>query len=372
MKLWNRFEQFFKHKLLRFAEKFWGLEPLDPTVLRAENIKKILIIRQHDQLGDFLLSTPAFRAVRNRFPHAHISVLVRKYTARLMEHNKTVDRVITFYENGRDWNVPYLKKLWSEIRSGYDLVIVLNTVSHSLTSDTIARLTGAAYVVGSEHLLYTGTSRNFFYNILAPYRGEIVSQSQRNVDIVQVIGCSTDRLQEEIFLTDSEKEKAGHRLIDLGVVRDKLLVGIHPGAGKIPNRWPVERFARAAERLHQTFGCQFFVTWGPSEEALGEQLMRLMKVPYFFATEPDLRKFAALLSQCHLVLCNDTGVMHVAAAVGTPLVAVFGPTDPEQWKPVGDKFVAVRGTNHTCENVTVEQVVEQAEHLLSAVQMSAK
>jgi ADP-heptose:LPS heptosyltransferase len=367
MTLWNRFEQNFKHKQLFLLEKILGRPQLCFQDFDSSAVKRILIIRQHDQLGDFLLSTPAFRAVRLTFPDAHISLLARKYTTQLLENNWFVDNVITFYENGRDWNYRYFVSLWKNIRSKYDLVIVLNTVSHSLTSDFIAHLSNAKYVVGPDHLLYKGTSRNFFYNLLSPYRQAIVSQSQRNIDIVSPIGCETKNLSQEIFLTKDEKKQARACLKSSGWDGINKLVAIHPGAGKLGNRWPVENFASVAEKLWNNLKCAFFITWGPGEEELGKELTKKMNVPCFTAVEKNIRKFAGVLSQAHLLICNDTGVMHVGAAVGTPLVAIFGPTDPKQWKPVGELFMAIRGENKTCKAVSPNQVFRAANLLLRNV-----
>ena len=364
MNLWNRFEQFFKHKQLYLLEKVLGRPRMDFTDFDASSVKRIFIIRQHDQLGDFLLSTPALRAVRHRFPDAFIAILARQYTAQLLENSHFIDKVLTFRENGRDWNLRYVLSLWQGIRNSFDLTIVLNTVSHSLTSDLIARLSSAKYIVGSEHLLYKGTTKNFFYNLISPYRQSIVSQSQRNIDIISVIGCKAHGYSPEINLTQSEKDDAQAQLKLFGWDGESKIVAIHPGAGKIGNRWPVENFAAAAEKLYKSFKCFFFVTWGPNEEKLGKDLVEKMRTPCFVGVDSNIRRFAGLLSQVNLLICNDTGVMHVGASVGTPLVAVFGPTDPIQWKPVGDSIIAIRGLDKTCNSVAPDRVVDAAQSLL--------
>ena len=364
MKLWNRFEQFFKHKLLRFLESALGkpemnLEDFDPL-----QVKRILIVRQHDQLGDFLLSTPVFRAIRAKFPDAFVAIVARKYTSQLVENHRHLNKVITFYENGRDWNLKYAHSFWKSIRQNYDLAIVLNTISHSLTSDLIARFSKAKYVLGPEHILYKGTNRNFFYNLSASYRDEIISQSERNVDIIKAIGCDTTDYTQEITITAQETEIALQKLMSFGWDGKSEFVAIHPGAGKIPNRWPIEKFVKVATKIYDEFGYVIFLMWGPNEAELGQVFLDSCEIPVIAGVEANIKIFAALLSLCKLLVCNDTGVMHVGAAVGTPLVSIFGPTDPVQWKPVGDKFIAVRSVDQKCSSVTVEQVYEAACHLL--------
>ncbi len=364
MNLWNAFEQFFKHKQLRLFEKSLGLNRLFPEELDPSHIRKILVVRQHDQLGDFLLSTPVFRALRHRFPSAYIAVVARKYTAALAQNNKFINTVIPFHEHGTNWSLKSWRLFWQQIRAGYDLAIVLNTVSHSLTSDLIARFSNASYILGSEHLPFSGTSANFFYNLISPYRDGRINQSQRNLDIVRYIGVDAENASENITLLQSEKDWASEHLQSKGWDGKRILVAVHPGAGKIPNRWPVERFLTVAQKLVKEKNAQIFLTWGPGEDELGERFLSNAKFHVITTTQKNIRKFAALLACSDLLLCNDTGVMHVGAAVGTPLVAIFGPTDPVQWKPVGERIIAVRAKNGACSSILPDSVFKQAAKLL--------
>ncbi len=364
MTLWNRIEQLFKHKLLYLFEKLWGRPVLDPQDIEVQNIQRILILRQHDQLGDFLLSTPVFRALAKHFPQAHLCLVANKQTANLMKHHMWLNEVLVFYKDGRDWSWIQGKHFWKQLRSGWDLVVVLNTVSHSFTTDMLAFLSRAPLVLGPEHQRFEGTDRNFFYHLISPVDQQTrKSQSEHNLDIVRYIGVKPVSASQEITLTLSELEKARNYLEKKG--NDKLpLLVVHPGAGKMGNRWPVDHFAKVCERLAIEKNMQIFVTWGPSEENLGRGLLNRLKTDAMHGVFGDLRELAALFSHAKLVLCNDTGVMHLASAVHTPMVAVFGPTDPAEWKPVGDKFIAVRSKDHLTQSVTPDSVYLAARSLL--------
>lgn len=364
MSNWHKIEQIFKQKLLRFLEKVVGVQQLTPADIDHNSIKKILVIRQHDQLGDFLLSTPVFRALRSRYPQAEIAVVARKYTTAVALHNCYINKVITFYEHGRDWNLARLRTLLGELRAGYDLTVVLNTVSHSLTSDLLAWISRAPYILGSEHLQFKGTSRNFFYHLCAPYFDGEKSQSARNVDIVRYIGANTDDLTELITLTSAEQEWAIGQLRELGWNGRQKILAIHPGAGKLGNRWPVNNFIQAGNTLAIKYDMLVALAWGPAEADLGKQLCAGLTCPYIIINNQNIRKIAALFAQASLFLCNDTGVLHVAAAAGTPLVAVFGPTNPAEWKPIGEQFAAVRGSTNYCSDVQPEQVTALADMFL--------
>lgn len=366
MKFWNRLEQSFKHGQLRFFERLLGLRPCDPALIDHAAIRRILVVRQHDQLGDFLLSTPVFKAVRQRYPQAHITVVTRSYTARVADFNEYIDAVVPVFEHGGDWNLNRLAALLRLLRHKADLAIVLNTVSHSLTSDLIARFGARRWVLGSEHRRFAGTSRNFFYSLLAPHPEEPRHQSQRNLDIVHYIGIQGEDLHEHMRLRPEELAWAAAHLAELGREPGRPLVAIHPGAGKLANRWPASRFAAAANQLAREFNAQIWLTWGARETELGTEILAALDKSALCSSHPDIRKMAAILAAAHLFLCNDTGVMHVGAAVGTPLVAVFGPTDPAQWKPWGDEFVAVRTADGRCESVGLDLVLPPARALLQS------
>lgn len=364
MKFWTRIEQFGKKNILRHTEGLWGRRVVFPNQVDWDRVKRILVVKQHDQLGDFLLSTPVLRALRERFPDAHLSLLVRRYVEPVARHNRHVDELLALEEVGTHWNWAKFRRFWKGLRSGFDLVVVLNTVSHSLTTDLLSWLAHAPYVLGPSHRLFAGTHRNFFYNLIAPYVEDGRHQSAQYLEIVAYIGATTQNLREEITILPEEQEWARWYLRKLGFDLAKPILGIHPGAGKIGNRWPAENFAQAASRLVQEFGLQPALFYGPKEGTLADRVEKEASVSLKRMDDLDLRELAAVFTQLDLFLGNDTGTTHVAAAVGTPLVVVFGPTDPRQWKPWGEEFVAVRSKDGRCDSVSVEEVLASAEILL--------
>ncbi|MBM2846896.1 MAG: hypothetical protein HW407_2208, partial [Bacteroidetes bacterium] len=116
-------------------------------------------------------------------------------------------------------------------------------------------------------------------------------------------------------------------------------------------------FASLMERLNASLKASFCVFWGPNENSLAEELRRVIGFQPTFVPPSSVRQLAANFAVCDVVVCNDTGSMHLCASVRTPLVAVFGPTRPEEWKPIGENSVAVRGRDNTVESVSVEQVL---------------
>jgi len=362
---WKKFSTSFRNRTMWLLEKILGRDVLNPDAIDQSAINRILVIRQHDQLGDFLLATPVLRALREHFQQSQITVLVRGYTREAALHNEFIDDVLYLPESGYHYSVGWFSEFWKKLRRRYDLAVVLNTVSHSLSSDILSYLSRSTYVLGSAHRIFPGCERNFFYSFLAPYDAIEKHQTERNLDIVRYLGIDTADRSEVMTVTVEERNWAVQFLRDNGHTAGLRPIGIHPGAGKIENRWQVEKFAEVvgywsrAEFLPVLF-------WGSKESELGETLVSLLNFKPIVCAGQNLRQFAAIVQQMEIFLCNDTGVMHVAAAVGTPLVAIFGPTEPLLWKPLGDRFRVVRSVDQNCHSVPVAMVLDEMTALLNS------
>jgi ADP-heptose:LPS heptosyltransferase len=321
------------------------------------------VVRQHDMYGDFLLATPVFRALRLRFPDAKIGAVVRETFGELLRHNPDIDRIVTVPRDRSKWSWSAFRSLWGGLRDGWDLVIVLTTVSHSLTSDLLGILASPRVVVGSASPLLRGARRNFLFNVVVPLAPDPRHQSERNLDIVRVLGADTSDLTEYVAVSPDERATAAERFRMAGATDSAPIVGVHIGAGKVGNRWPAERFADLAKRLAAQ-GMQIALMWGPAEVELRDRFVGHFPHPVILLPPSSLRDLAANMHHCSFVLCNDTGVMHLCAAVGTPLVAMFGPTPAADWKPVGEKFVAVQSLTADINDITVAQAWEATATLM--------
>lgn len=350
--------------LMRLLEATLGRQPLSPDSFDRSKVKSILVIRQHDQLGDFLLATPALRALREHFPSARIALVVREYFQDVASMVPFVDEVIVFRERASRWTWANGTAFYHSLRSNWDLTVVLNTVSHSLTSDVLASISRARFVLGSGARVFAGSSRNFFYNLIAPGPGGERHQTLQNLDILEYIGVRTQDYSPRIEVSDSGEREARRELEARGIVPGRRAIGFHLGAGKEPNRWPVARFAELASRLTGSGGAQVVLFWGAKEEDLRRQFVAQAGQGGVEVGPPELRKLPALFRQCDALICNDTGIMHLAAAAGVRLVAIFGPTNPEEWKPLGVRIACVRHPSHRTEEVTVEAVIRALEELL--------
>jgi ADP-heptose:LPS heptosyltransferase len=360
-------EKILKRSLIRLLGWLIPDKTYRPDEVGLESIKSILVIRQHDQLGDLLLSTPAFHALRQRFPEARIAVVVRHYTHAVLLHNPDIDQMMVFPEKLRLASPRRLWKLLKGLRQHYDLAVVLNTVSHSLSSDILAWLCGARWRLGSAEHPFPGRRGAPFYNIIAPVPAARPHETLRNLAILEYLGVKAGDLGERIGLTAQERDYGEEVLWKHHLLPEKT-IGLNLGAYKMPNRWPYQSYAALADWLVGELGFQAAVFWGPREEDLGELFLGAVNAEVTPLPGLDIRQLAGVLSHLRMVVCNDTGIMHLSAAAGTPTFAIFGQNDPEYWRPLNKNFYGVWGPDKTKASADLETVKSGIRRLLDRTQ----
>lgn len=323
------------------------------------SVHNILVIRQHNQLGDMLCVTPLLRALRTTYPAARISLLARPMNAEILDGAPFLDEVIV-YDKAKFFSNPFA--VWSFARAlkqrDFDLILVPSTVSMSVTSDVIAFFAGSKRRLGPASLNGKRNLTGFLYNapVHLDWRAKpAVHQTDRNLAVASLLVLDECSRELEIGLRDEEREE-GRALIEEKRGARPLVVGFHPGAAKIPNRWDSLRFAEIANRCAELYGAYLVVTAGPNdEEPLREMTANVVNEHLVLLNRP-IRHVASVVAQCDLYITNDTGMMHVAAAAGTPVLALFGPTPPLQWAPPGNQHRFILGSGGDMQSIPVEKV----------------
>ncbi len=365
----KRIEKRGKIALARFCSLFLETHRIAPEHLSRRAINRILVIRQHNQMGDMLLAVPALRGLRRRFPHARISLLAASINTDVMLNNPYIDEVLTYAKESHNRRPTRLLRLIVELRrKSYDVVIVLNTVSFSITSMLLAWVSGAAIRIGSTSRPFGHDITRSFYHIELPLPSaeELtrMHESEHNLYPLSVLGIRESNLSSIVVPLEEEVGDCD-RFVSAAVTEGSRFVVIHPGAGKKQNIWPPERFAAVARVLRERYSLEAVVVRGPVDGRAVDDLLRARITPPAVISCPTPGFLGALLRRASLTLCNDTGVMHIAGAVGARCVAVFGPTDPARWKPVGENVVAVRARDGCVASIGVDEVLRAAEELLS-------
>lgn len=361
MKPLNAIASVFKRILLSLLEKVLSNKEMGLDEFAPERINRIVIIRTHDHLEDLLLSTPVFRAIRRSYPQAYLSVLTKSQMAPFLKHNVNIDEVICLSEGLSRWSVSKAFRLFKELRSYYDLAIVLNTVSHSLASDLLAYLTGAKFILGSEHLIFPGCKRNFFYNLTAPYSDLNKHETERSLDILRHIGVDTEELHEEINLTREEKDP--QYLNQFGLKPSDFILAIYLSSDERRNSFAITEIVQIAKYFSSKFNARILASWEPQDRHLAHEFVSGLPFRPVEATGLSLKEHLSLLYFCDLVICHDNILMHLAASVGTPLIAIFEQSDPYHRKPIGSQFMALKGEEDADTTVTAEQIISMAQPL---------
>lgn len=361
-------------------------------------IKRVLVVRL-DRIGDVVMTTPFLRELRRNLPDARITLVVQPAIYNLVGPCPYVNQVLTYDGSirGRLWQLRRhgraLKLAWKYLwQRRFDLAILPRWDTDYYHSSFVLYFSGAPSRVGySENVNTRKKRRNVGFDCLFTHvldDNVLKHEVERNLEMIRFLGGEVQDDRLELWLSEEDKDFAELLLRNHQVKPGDLLIGMAPGAGA-PNRsWPIDRFAELSLWLQKEYGARLLVVGGPGEEPLGEELeQELGSCVINTAGRTTLRQVAALLQRCELFVGDDAGPMHIAAAVGVPVVEIschpesgspwsinsplrFGPwgidyTVAQPKKPAAlcvDECVADRP--HCILGITVEQVRQPvAKHL---------
>ncbi len=300
------------------------------------NINKILVIRV-DGIGDLLNSTPAIALLRESYPSAEITVLARPLNAPVLIGNPDVDRILIFDRKGKHRGIAAQLQFYRQLRrERFQLVVAMQT---AMWSHFAAFLSGATYRFGRYQKRFRSTLTHTWRG---QYRKGETHEVDRNLELVRLI-CNSEGKRKLVFhLSPDEIATAKAQLALRGIIPDTFLIGIHPGGSSFDKRWPEKQYAELADRLSHQYNATVLLLRGPEEAALVENIEKAMEARAIAYAPASIRELGALLSCCDLVVCNDSGPMHLAAALDVPMVAIFGPTDHVAWHPLSENASIVR------------------------------
>ncbi len=330
-------------------------------------VQSILVVRQHNQLGDMLCVVPLLRALRHKYPHVHVALMASPVNIDVMRGNRYLDEVIlydkrVFLDHGRLHPLALLSFVRKLRQRKFTIAIVPSTVSTSFTSDFLAYLSGARCRIGAGSLNGSPNGSAFFFTLpvgldwsSCPDR----HQTLRNLDSAADLDLTIGDLSLEMTLSDEELEN-GRLFVQQIKKSSRFVIGYHPGAGKPPNRWPAEMFASLITILSAELDAAAIVTCGPMDLEQIKEVEKNLNTSYHSLINQPIRHVASTLKWLDLMITNDTGIMHVAAAVGVPVLSLFGPTSPEQWAPLGVRHRYIAGKDGDIRTIPLTDVLEKA------------
>ena len=332
---------------------------------------RFLIVRL-GSLGDVIHGIPAAAALRRRFPQAHIEWLVDPRYAELLDLVECIDGPIAF--DPRDLRIggargrSVLKRLRA---AHYDAVIDLQGL---LKSAVLARLVGARRTIGFPRAHLREPLARIFYTE-APDPGAAPHVIEKNLGLLRPLGVSDLAVHFPLRIPRTDTVAA---LADrLGSDRYAI---VNPGAAWPNKRWPAHRFGAVAASIRREQGLRSVVLWGPGEETLAREVVDASESAAEAAPSTAVTDIVGIARAARLMVSGDTGPLHIAGAVGTPIVALFGPTSPERNGPWARPDIALsRVSDCSClserrcrragpciDDITVDAVVHAVRQRLSA------
>jgi heptosyltransferase-2 len=287
---------------------------------------------------------PALRAIRERFPEAHLAILARPWVSDLYEREPFCDEMIPYRTSGDHWNFGSKWVLAGELRARrFDCAILLQNAFDAALIAWLARIpVRVGYKRDGRGLLLTNAitvpkrkdiprHESYYYLELLRRAGWI--ESLPSVELIRLQGASSAR-------------QAGRRKLAEAGLREPV-IGLSPGAAYgTAKRWLPERFAEAAARLANEIGGTIAIFGSPDERKLSDSIAGMLEsaghTAHNFAGETSLRQYIELAAACRVYLTNDSGAMHIASALGIPTVAIFGATDHIGTGPTGPLARVVR------------------------------
>ena len=290
-----------------------------------------LLVVLPNWFGETLFATPFLRALRQQLPQAFIATLGWPKCKEVLLHNPHVNELIDYDEHGRHRTPWGTWCLVSALRQRtFDTAFILRK---SLSRSLFLAAAGIPTQVGFANL-----KSGWLLAHRVPPASSPQHKASSYLPLLEAVGLSVLPGPYEYTVSEEERRDARQRLSAQQVdLNSRPLVVLHPGANWPHKRWSPERFAALADRLIETQRVHVMITGGPDDGQLAEALKSAMRQPAtVLAGQTTLRQLGAYLEQAHLVVSNDTGVLHIAAALGRPIAALYGPTSPALTGPLGD------------------------------------
>lgn len=324
------------------AEAFLRIAPSRKAALsEAKNalsgeVKNILVIRQHDQLGDTLLALPALQALRGKFPSAHITFVASPYNAQVVRYSPSMNTLL-IYDKSKMFFPWGLMGFLRQLRSRkWDVCFVLSTFCVSFTNALISYLARARFVIGYDTAFFHHPYSRAFYTTEVPFT-EGGHETDVNLRLLAPFGIEPK--EKFACLKTCEEDDLWARSFQSALATKKFVL-LHPAGRRYPERfWPRERFSALAGRLAERGYTAVFFR-GPGE---ADPCPDPLPPKWVRAENIGIGKFLSLAKAARLFIGNDAGTLHMASAVGAPCIALFTATDPKRWCPLSPSVRALKG-----------------------------
>jgi len=301
-----------------------------------------ILILSLSGIGNTLLFTPTLKSLWERIPHAKITLLVlKKVFGELIAGSPYIYEILAIEDNKNA--IQKIRFLLGLRKRKFDVSITVFP-SNKIEFNLLAFLIGAKIRITHAYSFGGLRTLAFLQN-----RRVLVLEGkhdvEQNLELLRPLGMNPDQLDKELQLSigSSDEEYAGEFLSKNDLRDEDIIIGIHPGSGEggqEAKRWNKEKFARLGDMLSERWKAKILIFGGSNEVKLKDSIFGLMRNRPILV-DGTLMQTAAIIRSCHLFISNDSSLMHVAATVNVPTIAIFGPTNPQRTAPWGEKHVVV-------------------------------
>jgi heptosyltransferase-3 len=334
-------------------------------MIDKKEIKKILCIKPRG-IGDILLSTIVLENLNSTFPHSEIHYLTEEFALRAVENNPFVSKILTF--NKRDFVLSIIKKVRKE---KYGLIF--DFWSNPKTAQ-ITFFSGAKYRIGFEK-----RGRKYAYNFLG--KNGTMGEHAAEDNLVLLKAFKIPIISKKIiYQTTTEERKFADIYFRENIAEtNKLILGIIPSGGWETKRCEPVKWIEICNEIKKKYQVQFLILWGPGDEKDAKLIYEGLTPHPLMTPKSSFGELSALIDKCDLIIANDSGPMHVSAALGKPTLGIFGPTDPKAHRPFSENSSYVIHSelhcivctklvcpyNHECMfDLSIEKVMKEVSSLM--------
>ena len=301
-------------------------QPLAPARWDWSSIRRILVVRLRS-IGDTVLTTPSLFALRRFLPRVKIDLLVEDWVAPVIDGLNLIDRVITIPRHSTPARARVARDLH---RNEYDVVYNLHG---GTTATFLTRATGAKHRVGFENYQYARLHNHVAPSPLQIWQRLTLHSAEQQLALIGWTGVPvTDRPPTRLVVTERAAKSVTAKLSQRGLGDEQRLAVIHPAAALETKRWATENFARVSEVLMDR-GFALVVIVAPNEVRILDDLIKHSAAVVIGFNDLSLPEITALMARARLFVGNDSGIAHIAAAVGAPSVVIFGSSNRNHWRP---------------------------------------
>ncbi len=301
-----------------------------------------ILVECLDNIGDMVMSTVLPRALRKRFPKVSITYLVKEYTRDVVSSNPFVDEVMIFNPS---WLSDHLKKqftfrqivkLIKDLRvRKFDLALVVNA---DWKKALLTYLAGIPERIGHKR-----KKAGFFLNRTVIYQNnQTRHMMEDNLDLLKVLGIKEEGDIPEVF-SNAQSDKFVYEFMkEKGISPEKRIAGIHPFSLNPSRSWEITKFAALCDKLVLEKGMAVFLLIRKGDSRANEMLKLIHNNQTYVTNDSNLAQMIAFIKRCSVFVGNDSGPMHIAAALKVPVVAIFGPSNPVRFGPLGESNIVIK------------------------------